>query len=230
MGVAFVESLFLGFFLYPIPFCPSYSHKFATNTRLQTARTNRFSQNNHPALQLDFSGSRCLSGGFEEQSVCSSAPHLRDFSSNLSGACWSISLSTLSILVQDCRGGGAANPSTERVDNHFPGRVTQAGRGRNINDPSATLSRCVVSLPSDVNQTQMFSSGVLLNLHLILETHVSLFFCFDGLVNPEPPSPWAVRWGALTLVLSSPLLYQAPNLKSECGCWINVLKVSPKLS
>lgn len=47
--------------------------------------------------------------------------------------------------------GGAANPSTERVDNNFTGRVTQAGRGR-INDPLATLSRFVVSLPSDVNQ------------------------------------------------------------------------------
>lgn len=64
--------------------------------------------------------------------------------------------------------GGAANPSTERIDNNFTGRVTQAGRGRSINDPSATLSCFVVSLPSDVKLTQMFSSGVLLNLHLIL--------------------------------------------------------------
>lgn len=68
MGVAFVETFWV-FFLYPIPFCPSYSHKFATNTRLQTARTNRFSQNNHPALQLDFSGSRCLSGDLRS-SLC----------------------------------------------------------------------------------------------------------------------------------------------------------------
>lgn len=65
------------------------------------------------------------------------------------------------------RGGGAANPSTEHIDNNFTGRVTQAGRGRSIHDPPATLSRFVVSLPSDANQAQMFSPAVLQNLPLI---------------------------------------------------------------
>lgn len=35
--------------------------------------------------------------------------------------------------------GWAADPSTEHIDNNFTGRVTQAGRGRSINDPPGDL-------------------------------------------------------------------------------------------
>lgn len=122
----------------------SYAHKCATSTRLQTAQTNRFSENNHalsPCTSVRLLRESLIVRGFEEHSV-SWAPHLRDFRSNLSGACWSISLSTLSILVQDWVTGrwwwwweGGQPIPQLNVDNNFTGRLSHAGRGRSINDP-----------------------------------------------------------------------------------------------
>lgn len=57
-----------------------------------------------PALEPNFFCELLIVRGLSVCCLAAAVPHLGDFRSNLSGACPSISLSTLSITVQHCQG------------------------------------------------------------------------------------------------------------------------------
>lgn len=160
-------------------------HKYST----PNTQTNRFSENNHaasPCTSVWLLRESLIVRGFEEHSVCGSAPHLRDFRSNLSGACSSISLSTLSILVQDCLGdrekaGRQPNLSGIQTIISQAGCHTQGGTGASMTPRSHNPFCCFTPFRHKRNLWEL----------------VFLFFCLNKLLHLKPPFLWTTthHWG-----------------------------------
>lgn len=128
-------------FLFNSNYCfLSYAHKCATNTRLQIAQTNRFSENNHapsPCTSVRLLKESLIVRGFEEHSVSSSAPP----TSGISGLIFQVHVEAFLYQLYQywCRIGqqqGGWQPIPQlNLDNNFTGRLSHAGRGQSISDP-----------------------------------------------------------------------------------------------
>lgn len=106
----------------------------AINTALQTKQTkvNKSTENcilPSPSTWAKLFSELLIVRGLSVCCLAAAVPHLGDFRSNLSGACPSISLSTLSITVQHCQGnrkrGGRQPILCSGADNNYSASPTK---------------------------------------------------------------------------------------------------------